>query len=333
MTAPWEDKDDGKLKDIIKKAKRKTIIRNTVISLVVSLIVLVGGIIGNAQITNKIAMDGLREQWLMQSISRPNLYESGYDDERGFLSGKLEYHLYKVVEGVPIVWKTEKMNYSWSTRFSMLSGNHSYINVPDPEMTDQAYEYYRSYNSENGQREMLFYVPQVNYNGKVLNDLSALDQMNPDKLVELAISFDKSYTQSEVEQMLPDGLSQVWYWVDTYDHKKKLEFVTSETSSERYAIPESAGQVYGYGRNWEGIGEPVPKDFLSSLEFGISRNGKYVKEFQRIWDYLRQDKAAPEEDDVQLLGVVVTGTAKELQSLQGQPYVHAAVLGAVVDKY
>lgn len=333
MTAPWEEKDDQNLSKIIKKAKRKTLIRNTVISLFVTIIVLFGGMLGISQLTSWLAMRGLDEERIMMEISSPNLHELRTELDLGFLSGKVELSTYKVVEGVPVVWDTKKLDFSMSSRFSLLNRGYSSINVPDPVMTSQNYEYYRGYNSQNGQREMMFYVPGVNYNGKVLNDLPALEQMEPGKLVEMAVSFDKGYTQTEVEEMLPVELAQVWYWVDTYDNKKNLEFITNDSSPNKYALPESARQVYGYGVKWEGLFKPKPEDFLQSLTYGLQKEGKYYGEFERISNYLKKDKAAPDASDVQLLGVVVTGTAKELQSLKGKAYVNTAVLGAVVDKY
>jgi hypothetical protein len=333
MTAPWDDKEDHKLSKVIKKAKRRTMIRNTVISLVVTLIVLFGGMLGNAHLTSWLAMRGLDEERILMEISSPNLHEGRTDLDLGLLSGKVEINTYKVVEGVPIVWDTKKLYFSMSSRFFLLNRGYSSINVPDPVMTQQNYEYYRGYNSQNGQREMLFYVPGVNYNEKVLNDLPALEQMEPSKLVEMAVSFDKSYTQAEVEKMLPAELTQKWYWVDTYDNKKNLEFITNDSSPNKYALPESVGRVYGYGGDWEGLFKPKPEDFLQSLAYGLQKKGKYHGEFERISNYLKKDKATPDASDVQLLGVVVTGTAKELQSLKGKPYVNTAVLGAIVDKY
>ncbi|WP_340395333.1 anti sigma factor C-terminal domain-containing protein [Paenibacillus sp. FSL E2-0177] len=333
MTAPWEQKDDQNLSKVIKKAKRKTMIRNTIISLVVTVLVLFGGMLGNAHLTSWLAMRGLDEERIMMKISSPNLQELRTELDLGFLSGKVELSTYKVVEGVPIVWDTKKLYFDMGSRFSLLNRGYSSINVPDPVMTQQNYEYYRGYNSQNGQREMMFYVPGVNYNEKVLNDLPSLEQMEPGKFVEMAVSFDKSYTQVEVEKMLPAGLTQTWYWVDTYDNKKNLEFIRNDSNPNKYALPESARQVYGYGGEWEGLFKPKPEDFLQSLTYGLQMKGKHYGEFERISNYLKKDKAAPDASDVQLLGVVVTGTAKELQSLKGKPYVNTAVLGAIVDKY
>jgi hypothetical protein len=75
------------------------------------------------------------------------------------------------------------------------------------------------------------------------------------------------------------------------------------------------------------------KSFLDALEQGRHLKGLYHYEFNRIFDFLKKDKKEPQESDIRILGVVVTGTAKQLQSLSRQPYVRGVTLGAVVEKY
>jgi len=152
----------------------------------------------------------------------------------------------------------------------------------------------------------------------------------PPKKRKMAISFDKPYSLSEVRAIIPAGLTQVWYWVDTYDNKKYFDPYKDENGNLSYATPLNESWLYGFGIHLDGpqINE---KDFIASLEQGLK--GKYQYEFNRIYNYLRGDKPKPNKTDIRLLGVVLTGNAKELQGLKGQPYVRGAVLGAVVDKY
>ncbi|AZK47911.1 sigma factor regulator N-terminal domain-containing protein [Paenibacillus lentus] len=204
---------------MIKKAKRKSTIRSVVISLMVTVFVLFGAMIGNVQLVNWSSSRAMNDEWMMEEISGPNLAGTGYTDEQGLLSGILEFHKVKVIEGVPIPWPSKKVDYQVIPffAFAALGGSSTEpgITLPDAEMKKEGYEYTRAYNSANGQRKMLFYIPQVDYNGKILNDLSLLQDMDQNKLVEMAISFDRDYTLSELKQMIPGGLTQTWYWVDT----------------------------------------------------------------------------------------------------------------------
>ena len=336
MTAPWENENENdiKLTNIIKKAKRRTLIRNMAISLVVSVVVLFSGIIVNAHLAGRSSERVVMDEYTLKEVSGPNQYVSGVTDETGFLSGRIEFNMFKVIEGVPIPWLTKKTVYNVLPLFSFASPSGSdnglTLSIPDSDMHKENFEYSRDYNGQNGQRQMMFYIPDVNYNEKVLNDLSIVKKMNEDKLVEMAISFDKSYSLAEVQAMIPAELTQMWYWVDTYDNTKYLEPYNDGNGNMSYANPMRDGWVYGFGIHLDGP-EITGKDFISSLERGL--DGTYQYEFNRIYNYLKGEKAQPDETDIRLYGVVLTGTAKEIQILSGQPYVRGAVLGAVVDKY
>ena len=63
----------------------------------------------------------------------------------------------------------------------------------------------------------------------------------------------------------------------------------------------------------------------------MDQKEKYYEEYKRIYDYLRGKKTKPSEQDVKVIGVVVTGTAADLQRLNDKNYVKAAVLGVTVE--
>jgi hypothetical protein len=335
---------DGTVTSLVKKARRATLFRNIGISLVVSLLVLAGGFLGSRQLLGKSADDALRDIALFKQISGPNVHEAGYRINFGLFSGTLEYQTYKLVEGIPVAWNQETFEFNALGSVSRLPGNYSSIQLPDPAMKD--FHYQRPFNPQTGQREMLFYLPGIDY-GHYLNDLASLNEIGSGRYVEMAISFDKSYTAAQINAMLPEGVHPVWYWVDTYYDKeaytpktvveeqkmpdgsiKQVERVTPPT-------PDSARDVYGFDANMGDSeeGQGTEKDFLRSLENGLTYGKKYYAEYKKIYDYLKGGKEKPTERDVKILGVVVTGSPDSLKALQGQPYVKAAVLGAVVDKY
>ncbi|MFD1775678.1 anti-sigma factor [Paenibacillus rhizophilus] len=338
MTAPWEGQEDQSLTKTIQRAKRKTLIRNVLISLAVSLITLAAIFIGAAHLIDHESSERMFDEYGYMSISSPNEYlEPGHKDRRGFLSGVLELDTYKMVEGVPVPWREKWINY-YVPGFPFTTGVHggtASLEGNDPALKAQGYEYNRRYNPDNGQRELLFYVPGVNYNGKVLNDTPALSQMESGKLVEMALSFDKAFSFAEVKAMLPADVRTVWYWVDTYDDWKDFGLEPHKDEKGVIVYPQPllpTYRVYGFGvRPYSD--QPDPADFIGSLKVGVQQKGTYYSEYRRIYNYLKKDKAEPDTGDVRILGVVVTGTAKELQILDGQSFVRGAVLGAVVDKY
>ncbi|NHM33566.1 anti sigma factor C-terminal domain-containing protein [Neobacillus terrae] len=318
----------GDLTTLVKKARRKTILRNTIISLIVSLLILIVGYIGNLQLLYKSGDDTLRDISRFKQITGPNLYESGYQQNFGLFNGSLEYHTYKIIEGKPVIWSNDTFEFNILGNFSRFPGNYSPIQINNPVIQKEKLSYYIPYNSQTGQREMLFYHPEIDY-GKYINDLSLLEEIDNRSLVEMGISFDQSYSLEEVKKMLPSNVHPVWFWVDTCSEK---ELHKTESLYDGDKIPESADMVYGFGSGIDNK-KVSEQDFLSSIETGLSVKGKYYSEYKRIFDNLRKDKKNPLKSDVKIIGVVVTGTAENLKALKDQKYIKATTLGVVTDKY
>ncbi|MGC5775822.1 anti sigma factor C-terminal domain-containing protein [Paenibacillus pabuli] len=336
MKGQHKESDSVNISKMVRKAKRATTIRTVAISLLVSLIVFFGVMLGNQYLTSWSYNRADHSEQIMNLINGPDEKQTGQVNYSGFLNGTFQYHTVKVIEGVPIPWANKKINYQVFPFINFVSfgGDTSpSVSLQDENMKKQGYEYTRSYNGLNGQREMLFYIPKVDYNGKILNDLPLLQEMDQDKLVEMAISFDKDYSLSEVKQMIPPGVTQSWYWVDTYDNKAFYDPYIDGNGNKSYATPDPEGWVKGFGNSDPDSSEVSEKTFLEALEQGVQLKGHNQYEFNRIYNYLKKDKAKPEENDVRILGVVVTGTAKELQVLSGQPYVRGVTLGAVVERF
>lgn len=337
MTAPWEEKEDQQLAQTLKKAKRRSMFRSISISFIVSIVILIAIFFTAAQIVDRRSSETLFSEWRYMSITSPNEYESGYKDNRGFLSGVLEINTYKIIENVPIPWKEKWFNYNewWFPFATGAYGGISNLTVKGPDNESDQLGYYRGYNPYNGQKEMAYYVPGVDYNGKILNDLPVIAQMGDEKLAELALSFNKDYSFAEVKALLPAGIKPVWYWVDTYDDRKGFNFEPQKGGDGKLMYPtpmSSPFGVYGFGvrPDWDQV---EPKDFIDTIQYGIQRKDNYYSEYKRISKYLSQDNSEPKAENVRILGVVVTGTPASLSSLNGQTYIRGAALGAVVDKY
>lgn len=322
--------ENAKLSSLVRKARRRTILRNSAISLVTTLIILAGGWFANLQLQYRSANHALDDLQMLKSISGPNLYQTGSRIHYGFLRGELEYRNYKLIEGVPVIWGEESYSFSsWGT-FSRPPGDYSDLSLPDTVIQHQGIHYQRPFNSYNGQREMMFYLPTVQYD-HYLNEIPKLDDTDGRELAELGVSFDKNYTVEQIKAMLPTDVHPVWYWVDTYSDLKSFKASRMPDGSVIPPFPDSASRVYGFGVHPE-TSDISEKEFMDAIDYGAHHNKKYKAEFRRIYNYLRKDKDRPDASDIRLFGVVVTGTVDNLKKLQGQSYVKAAVLGAIVDK-
>lgn len=255
-------------------------------------------------------------------ITRPNTERGVAITSNGLFKSTVEYKTYKVIEGKPVKWEDEVYEYKvWNT-FRRLS-NVNPLTISDNTVmgTERVNRISELYNNQTMEREMQFYLPFVSHNS-YRNDIGILDGEN--KVAEMAVTFDKTYNVSEIKNMLPEGVHPVWYWVDTYYDKKSYHLDD---------VTQSAYEVYGFKAKPGDIefGNGTEKDFLLAIQNGLEQKGKYYEEYKRIYDYLKGKKAKPSEQDVKVIGVVVTGTAADLQKLNGQKYVKAAVLGATAD--
>lgn len=322
---PSEEKN---FRTLLQRTKRKTILRNVLISVLCTLLILFGLLVANRMLLTRSLNFAYEDLNQFKKISEPNVNLGEFQSLDGIWGGTAMYQTYKVIEGIPLPWAEEKIQYNVLNHFSRYQGGHSPLSITDPEMVKQGMNFARSYNVHNGQRELLFYHPDVRYT-KMLNELNQLGAIDPEKRVEMAISFDRSYTSKEIRSMLPAGVHARWFWVDTYsaDYVKFL--------GEIPYLPVSSSNVYGYSAyaDSEDIFENSEQNFISFIQTGLKHKGNFNWEYHQIYDSLRGSNSEPTPDDVHHIGVVVTGSPEALLGLRTKSYVRAAVLGAIVSKY
>lgn len=187
-----------------------------------------------------------------------------------------------------------------------------------------------------GQELMMFYYPYVDYGDRYKNDLNLLEDIGNDKYMEIALSFDKEYSISEVNNIIPENINLTWYWIDTVEngHKNTQKQYTDKQKMEDGEIieveqyPDICYEDYAYGiktinEYGEKIGNPV-ENFIKALEEG---------ERTHIYDIIAGEDGKLTKDDIRVQGVVVTGDAQNLELLTSLPFIKAATIGVVTDKY
>ncbi|ARU60967.1 hypothetical protein CBW65_07625 [Tumebacillus avium] len=329
------DLDDKTMSGLLKKAKRKNTLRTALISASVTLVMVVGGFFGYIRIDSYNRDRTFFDLETITKITQPNvehMLQTPAPFAAGLLHNGLSIQTYKVIEGIPVRWETQMYEYSLWGSFQQLNRG---LSITLEEGTS---EINANYNPQTFQRELEFFLPFLTYK-EYQNDLPLLAKMDG-QAAELSLSFDKPYTVAEIEAMLPAGVHPQWYWVDAYYNKATLlpheievdvkrpdGTVFKVPQTVRTDSPEHARSVYGFDAR---SGE-TEANFLQALDLGLSINHMHHDEFERIYNYLRGDKTKPTTADVKILGVVVTGTAQDLQKLEGAPYLKASVLGVTVD--
>ncbi|MEG6523309.1 anti sigma factor C-terminal domain-containing protein [Desulfotomaculum sp. 1211_IL3151] len=333
---------NNKLRRAIKKAKWHSILRNVLISILVIVVLFIGGSIANRGINYRlegpvqIAVDNFNE------ISAPNKYVGRVSRYHEILGGRNEYTTYKIIEG-KIVYSGEG-DYSYGL-FRNEWGNR--IGTSSPLILGNSFDAgdldMQRYN-ELGQREMVFFYPFISY-PKYKNDLLLLNNIGSDKVMEMALSFDKDYSIDEVNNMLPDNVTLSWYWVDDLSGEekeasklRKEKQQDSEGTTQEVDYPariRSERTVYGI-KAYDGNGEPQEdpvQNFIWAFKNGGEHATRFKSEFERVYRNIAGEDGNLTKEDIRVLGAVVTGDVDRLNTLHNLPFIKASSLGVVTEKY
>ncbi len=331
---------DG-LKSIVKKAKRHSLLRIIIISFIAAGVVLTlytffgVKIIYKMETPIQVAVDAF------YNISAPNRYIGNMPRYHESFGGKNVFSTYKIIEGRVVYTGHEEYYYGvlqkdWGSKIG--SGSPVILG----ETTDEESLQLRKYN-ELGQMEMVFFYPFNKYR-TYRKDLSLLEQIGPEKHLEMALSFDKTYSIDEVNRMVPKNVTLAWYWIDDLNEAEKENYKNTNFTDEKgktssldikwLRSEKSAYGIKAYDANGAAFKQIKPEQmFIWALESGKKYDTRYQSEFERLYKNLVGSDGKLAGEDIKVQGVVVTGDAGELKSLRGLPFITASSLGVVVDKY
>ena len=335
-----ESFDFNKASKVLQKAKLFTLIRTVIVSLVV--FTLLGGtlVVLNAMMLNRIATKELINEYLFDSVARPNIYQVQYQITNGFFAGELKSVTHRIVGNRPVYNGTFRIDFGLIPLFTGTYGaGRGQLNRIE---VANGYRYY----NKAGQREMIFFHPFIEYQ-IYPNDLALLEAIGGDKYLEMALSFDRDYSFEEVQAMLPGEVKIAWFWVDTYNqgdlagmkghYADRIGYDGKPTGEKVYLPPRylHANRVYGMkGLSLDGeIIDDPRRFFIEAINTGRKREGRYQLQFKKLHTELSNDKGEIEKDDLRIIGVVVTGDAASMRLLQAKNFIKAASLGIVIDKY
>lgn len=292
---------DQPVQKALKKAKRKQLIKITVISLIVCMLLLIGiNRIGN-YITS-IHHKNLHERlFLEHAITQPNVdIDSQVTANASMFGGNIVTNRSKNINGYLVPWSTLTSSYSWFGA----SIDHNEL-IPG-YFSQGATEY--EYDKQTKQKVPTFYHPEIKeYYDGVQNQLPDLIKMD-NHVGEVAISFKEPMTIAEVKNTIPDSLKIVWL------------YMVSEVGDESHG---PAGlPVYGYADS-----ELSKEGFDSFIE--VLKEYDEDKTNETIQDYIKENEQKPFEE-VTVLGVMLTGKTKSFEALVDSEFIRGASVGVTV---
>lgn len=296
--------DDNKFFKKLRKEKLKIYVRNTLVTVLSSVIIIYSLMAGLTYLMYSRMGSNSSELSNWYNITGANLEVGGIAYDYTPFGGTGNAYVIKELQGRPLLWQEIKIK-----QFLFGRGNQDYYSIA-----------MNGYNIRTGEKEMMFYLPSGNYSSYA-NDIALLDKIESNKIIEMGISFDKAYTIDQLKQILPQD-KVTWLCVDTYSKK--------EAKVNDYTI--SAGLIHGFkiGRN-KSLDNGA-KLFIDSLSILLEDEGRYSE--TALW--IKENISPKEEikvDDLKIIGAVVVGTPNDLREYNKLPFVKATSLGATIDIY
>lgn len=194
---------------IIKRAKIFSIIRTTIVSLMIFIIVSFVVFISNATILNQ--MSNKKQECLSNffNISMPNAYIGSIQSDDRIMVGEIDYVRYRFLGNKPITDGNYKDGYTYMPLINGIYGDWGNYLFNSGGKSSKDSKEVSKYNKA-GKKVMEFYHPSVKYKSYI-NDLENLDEIGNNKVMEISLSFDKAYSLEEIKNMIPDDVILNWY--------------------------------------------------------------------------------------------------------------------------
>ncbi|MGN1401996.1 MAG: anti sigma factor C-terminal domain-containing protein [Bacillus sp. (in: firmicutes)] len=294
--------------DLIKSAKRKSYFRISGVSFIVLTCALALLILLKIQLTPYFMNQKMMAKELYYEIYGANIYTGPWTENYKLVGSSATAPKYKLVNGKPV-------------NLGDISLDSATIETTIGDSDIEQYSYL-------GNRVMAFFHPSLQYR-KYANDLDELQKVDNGKVIEMALSFDQPYTYEQVVSMLPEGVTLQWNWVNTYSAEEldglKMDNPVVLKEQEVAGFPSVS-------KSGGSIQDPV-SSFITALESTQRIGGTYKEDFEHIYKSLKNGQTSLTNENITIIGAVVTGDKKQLATLINKDYITASSFGAIVDQY
>ncbi|AWG44310.1 hypothetical protein BEH_26355 (plasmid) [Priestia filamentosa] len=316
--------EDSQFQKSIRKARVKAIFKNVFLTLITLTIIVVLLLNCNKYLIDKRMKKASSSFDIWTEISNPNLQGTGSHYTWNLTNTQMTLEFQKMIGDRPIPWNNVQGKFTafHSPQLSYSNTNGYY---------DKKEKRWVNYNSKNGQREMVFYHPDVNYKS-LTDDLSLLANIPSNKYIEMAVSFDQSYSFEQIQKLL--GTHDLnWLWVNTQSDST-IESLNKQIKKNGHVDVPFSGNVGVYGYRFSASSQTTPQNFINKVKkLQKDQSFYYSQEVDDIMKQLKKDNPSLDSDNLKIIGAVVTGTPEELKKYQNKSFIRASSLGATVDKY
>lgn len=325
--------DVQKMQKTIKSAKRRANLKTIFITSIVIIAFIIVVISINRPLTRVLESPIYNSIIRFYDISNPNEFIGEHEKFPGIFRGENRYTTYKIIEGKVIY--TGENHYGYGLfhdeilREGMISTKLISFSSSERDVNNQRY-------NALGQREMIFFYPFLEYD-YYRHDLHLLEEIGEDKVMEVALSFDREYSFNEVKSMIPEDVTLSWLWINDKNENEYRGRVLGENDKVigGFNLIRSEHTAYGVSliaENGE-LTENPTQQFIHSLMMGRQYKALWQDEFNQLYAHLIGEDKKLTEDDLHYLGAVVTGNTETLSQLLDLPFIKASSIGVITDKY
>ncbi|MEI4802409.1 sigma factor regulator N-terminal domain-containing protein [Bacillus sp. NPDC077411] len=290
---------DTSLKDALKKAKRKQLLKIVITSIIVVPILLLIFYKAGNYFAAKSSTRLHEQLFLHNEIAEPNIkINSQVTSNSSMFGGNIVTNRSKNINGYLVQWSTLTSSYDWLR-----------VNIDHNELIPGFYwsdtEFYE-YDKQTKKKVATFYHPSIKkYYDGVQNELGEISQME-NHVAEVAISFDQPYTLQEIQAKIPDNLNIAWLYMTS---------PIADESKGPAGVP-----VYGFDPS------DSPKKAYNSFIDALKKYDTDGSD-ETIQKFLKSNKNK-QFDEVKILGVMLTGQTKNFKALENQDFIRGASVGA-----
>lgn len=287
----------------IKKAKKKSLKRTILTSLVVTfttLVLLIVIFFAAYLHMQKTMTDYANLQRNEVIVQGANITFDRQTTSYGIESAITQDQYIKNIDGVPYTWYNEQTHFKIYDKATTLF---------DTTITSfDSKQFYR-----NGQRVMNFLYPGID---NLNDDLDLLTSLDTSTRVEVAISFKEELT---VDEMLEKFPTAQWAWVIDPMNRDLImrQLQVKSTEEIGYFISEYA---YGFSIQSEKSTEQNVEEFKQGLRRLSAKDSNMKQLLETI------------QDSLQVGGIVLTGTVEEILPLMEQEQINYVSVGVTIPR-
>jgi hypothetical protein len=248
---------------------------------------------------------------LFSTIAAPGFTLSSSSSERSVKRGEATADFYKNIDGYRVNWGKMQEKFSWN-KTGVFTNTANQIDVQENQ--DQTYYY----NPFNNQKVACFFPEGDNsLEGGVEEDLVKMSEIK-NSVGEMAISFDKPYSTSELQKILPTNLIPTFYWayapklIQSNGIQSYMPLGVNSTDAENGTITQL---------DWE--------EFYTNIKTVNEKNAP-TSDVLANAKLIKKQYAGKKLSEVNFGGVLLTGKTESFEQLKGKSWVRASSGGAVI---